>query len=583
MDSRRVGLACNSIGECKRSEAGLQERTTEMSHYRHPAMRQFKDQQVRFSPRDVRLNQMRQAEQLLDEVQPVQEYGYQDLCRRLTGYKSEMYPDLVIGGKDLQHDLRLLVEDLSDSIDIPADSLPERVFTVEEVSKQYNVSTKTVDRWRERGLVSHRFVFGKRKRVGFLKSSLDRFVARYPEDVQRGTKFTQLSDQEREEIISRARRMARFGGCPAEISRRIARKMGRAQETIRYTLKAYDLEHPDSAVFPNAMPQISEEIKQEIFRGFRQGVSVESLAQKHCRTRTSIYRIVSEMRARRLLDQPIDFIYHAEFEAENADEVILAAAPIGDPKHGTSKPPPGLPPYLANLYSVPLLTKDQEVYYFRKMNYLKFSAARLRNQLDVARAKSKVMDEIERLLDAAVEVKNILIRGNLRLVVSVAKRHAKPNANFFEMISDGNMSLIRAIEKFDYGKGFKFSTYATWAIMKNFARSIPAENTIHDRYRTGTDELFISSPDKRSDQFEQELVNHRQHEALMQILGQLDDRERNIIVQRYGLEQQAEPQTLEQLGARHGVTKERIRQLEARALTKLRQLALEAKIDIPGI
>src|SRR5205814_8910390 len=122
----------------------------------------------------------------------------------------------------------------------------------------------------------------------------------------------------------------------------------------------------------------------------------------------------------------------------------------------------------------------------------------------------------------SAEVKNLLIRSNLRLVVSIAKRHIKPNGNFFEMVSDGNMSLIRAIEKFDYSRGFKFSTYATWAIMKNFARSIPAEHTHRDRYRTGSEELFQSSADQRSDQFEQELVNHRQHDAIMRILNRLD-------------------------------------------------------------
>ncbi len=157
--------------------------------------------------------------------------------------------------------------------------------------------------------------------------------------------------------------------------------------------------------------------------------------------------------------------------------------------------PPGLPPYLASLYSIPLLTKEEEVYYFRKMNYLKFKAAELRKTIDPLRPKTKDMNLIEEYLDKAVEIKNFLIRSNLRLVVSIAKRHIKPTGNFFEMVSDGNMSLIRAIEKFDYSKGNKFSTYASWAIMKNFARSIPAEHTRLDRFRTGKDEIFMQSTD----------------------------------------------------------------------------------------
>ncbi len=553
------------------------------SHYKNPAIRQLKDQQVRYAPRDVRLEQIERAEQLLDELDLSRDYRYDELCQRITAYRPELYPDLMISGPEAVHDLRLFVEDLSDSADISAESLAEEVLTLEQVSQHYKVSTKTVDRWRNRGLVSRRFMFGNKKRIGFLKSAVDRFVLKHADDIERGSKFSQLTEKDREEIISRARRLARFGGCPAEISRRIARKLGRATETIRLTLKTYDAEHPQTAVFPNAMQPLTEEMKTEIFRSFRRGASAERLSKRHCRTKASIYRIVSEMRARRLLDQPIEFMYHASFEAPDAHRVILGPPPESEKRAGQFKPPPGLPPYLAGLYNIPLLTKEQEVYYFRKMNFLKFCAAQLRDQLDVSRAKSQVMNQIESFLDQSIDAKNLLIRCNLRLVVSVAKRHMRPNGNFFEMVSDGNMSLIRAIEKFDFGKGFKFSTYATWAIMKNFARSIPAENTHLDRFRTGSDELFQGAPEVRSDQFEQELVNHRQHDTIMRILDRLEERERNIILHRFGLNQGAEPQTLEQLGSRFGVTKERIRQLESRALAKLRKIALDEKLDIPGI
>ena len=168
-------------------------------------------------------------------------------------------------------------------------------------------------------------------------------------------------------------------------------------------------------------------------------------------------------------------------------------------------------------------------------------------------------------------------------MVSIAKKHKKPNANFFEMVSDGNISLIRAIEKFDYTRGFKFSTYASWAIMKNFARSIPAEYTQLDRFRTGNDEVFYQASDPRSERVNEEIVNQRQHEALMQILAQLDPRERDIIVSRYGLKDGKPAQTLEQVGQKLGVTKERIRQLESRALQKLRKIAEEEHLDVPGI
>jgi RNA polymerase sigma factor (sigma-70 family) len=295
-----------------------------------------------------------------------------------------------------------------------------------------------------------------------------------------------------------------------------------------------------------------------------------------------VYRIVSEVRAQRLLEQPIDYMDSDVFHQAKAEDIILTAPPEST-MPSTTRIPPGLPPYLASLYSIPLLTKDEEVYYFRKMNYLKFKASELRKTIDPLRPKTKDMNLIEEYLDKAVEIKNFLIRINLRLVVSIAKRHIKPTGNFFEMVSDGNMSLIRAIEKFDYSKGNKFSTYASWAIMKNFARSIPAEHTRLDRFRTGKDEIFMQSTDQRDNPFQQELQNKQQHQALMGILDQLDDREKNIILYRYGLIKGTEPQTLEEVGTRFGVTKERIRQLEARALKKARKIAQEEGLDIPGV
>lgn len=554
-----------------------------MTRYNNPAIRQLTDQQIRYSPQDVRLKQMDRAEALAGRIDRRETYSYQDICESITSYRPTQYPDLKLTGEEAAHDLRCFVEDLSESVAVPVESAREPVLTVKDLSERFNVSTKTVDRWRDRGLFSRRFLYGNRKRIGFLRSSVDRFVAEHADEVQRGRVFSQLTETDREEIVRRARRLARYGGCPADISRRLARKLGRSPETIRYTLKNFDDEHPEAAVFPHAGGTLTDEQKREIFRNARRGVPAERLAKKYCRTKASIYRIISEVRANRLLEQPIDYMDSPEFHKANAETVILADPPEWAEKQPKVKSPPGLPPYLASLYAMPLLTREEEGYWFRKMNYLKFQAAKLREKLDPTRPRTKDMDRIEELLDESLGVKNFLIRSNLRLVVSIAKRHIKPNSNFFEMVSDGNMSLIRAIEKFDYTKGNKFSTYASWAIMKNFARSIPAEHTQLDRFRTGNEEVFSRSHDGRANQFQEELVNRTQREALMDIMAGLDDREREIIRYRYGLERGAEPLTLEEVGNRFGVTKERIRQLESRALRKLRKIAQEERLDIPGI
>ena len=168
------------------------------------------------------------------------------------------------------------------------------------------------------------------------------------------------------------------------------------------------------------------------------------------------------MRARRLFEIKIEAMPHSSFDDPKAAAEILAPCrPIDGKAPRKIKPPEGVPPYLASLYDVPLLSREQEMHLFRKMNYLKYQALKLRATLRSARGKTTVLDEIDRLKEEALAVKNLIIRANLRLVVSIAKKHVGPSNNFFELVSDGNMSLIRAVEKFDFARGNKFSTYAS--------------------------------------------------------------------------------------------------------------------------
>jgi RNA polymerase primary sigma factor len=553
------------------------------SSYHHPALKQLKEQQARFVPRERRLEQIDRAEQLLGEIEVHKKYPYEYLCYRITGFRPEGAPALVLEGVDVRHDLRMFVEDLSRTVGQPVDQAAEPVLTVDAVSRRFNVSPRTVTRWRRQGLVARRFIIDGRTKVGFLESSLSRFVEAHRDQVDRGTRFRQLTDAERDEIVRRARRMALVSQAGlVEIARRIARKMSRSPETVRSVLKAYDHDHPDRTLFPPSTGPLDEEARAQIYRLFRRGVSAEVLAAQFGRTRSSIYRVINEMRARRILGTRLEYMPHPSFDDPAARAEILGPTPV--PADGKAprrtKAPKGLPPYLADLYDVPLLSREQEVHLFRKMNYLKSLANQLRDQVEPCRARTADLDAIERLQEEALAVKNQIIRANLRLVVSIAKRHVGPSNNFFELVSDGNMSLIRAVEKFDFARGNKFSTYASWAIMKNFARTIPEENYRRDRFVTGHEEMFEAAADTRIDEHEYESAQKRNQEAVKGMLGRLDDRERRIIVSRYGINGASE-QTLEQLGRELGITKERVRQIESRAQEKLRKIALEEKLDLP--
>ena len=551
------------------------------SDYQNPTLRQLRDQQVRFAPREKKLEQIRRAEALLSEIDGQRTYSYEYLCYRITDYRPESTPLETTLGGEARHDLRLFIEDLSDSANIRVEDVAEPVHTVEDMSRMFNVSTKTISRWRQQGLVSRRFLFNGRKRVGFLQSSVERFVTFNPERVKRGERFSQLSDQERFDIIERARRLAQAGGCPSDITRRVAKHMKRSIETIRYTLKQFDRKYPQMAVFPDQTGPLNEASKQRIYQQFRRGTSAETLAKRHNRAKTAVYRIINEMRAKRILELPLDFMPNEVFDKAGMKGQILGPMPEVEQSGRKPRIPSGLPHYLASLYDVPLLTREQEYHLFRRFNYLKHQASKLCGELDPATARSSEMDRIEQLYDQAVKTKNRIVQANLRLVVSIAKRHVGTTDDFFGLVSDGNMSLIRAVEKFDYARGNKFSTYASWAIMKNFARTIPDEFKHRDRFRTSHDEMFSASQDQRSDQYEQETAQQLRKQQIVRILSSLDEREKRIIINRFGLDHSQEPQTLKEVGVKMGVTKERVRQIEARALNKLRLAAQEERIELP--
>jgi RNA polymerase primary sigma factor/RNA polymerase sigma factor len=370
-------------------------------------------------------------------------------------------------GKEVPHDSPLLAADLSGAANVPALTAGERVLTVDELARQFRVSTTTVSRWRRRGLVSQRFVFDGRKRIGFLQSSVDRFVALHAACVER------------------------------------------------------------------------------------------------------------------VMALPLDYIGNEEFADAHSEKKILAPPPESTVSTKKPRVPSGVPPYLASLYDVPLLTREQEMHLFRRMNYLKYKASTLRAQLDVNRPKRRLIEQIEKLYDESVASKNLIIRANLRLVVSIAKRYFAPTVDFFELVSDGNISLIKAVDKFDIARGNKFSTYATWAIMKNYSRSIADAFRRRDRFGNSDPEIFNTVADVRADHYQQESAQIQRESQVQGILQRLDQRERQIVTSRFGLTRGQEPLTLQQVGAAMGVTKERVRQLQCRAMTKLRVAAEEDRIEWP--
>jgi len=295
-------------------------------------------------------------------------------------------------------------------------------------------------------------------------------------------------------------------------------------------------------------------------------------------------RRLAEVRGRReaLFARVIDFIPCAEFRRANAERLATdppAAASV--PLERTDAvPPPGTAatPYIASLYQTRLLAKEEEQFYFRRMNWLKFRAAAVRRRLDRKRASLRQIEEVEGLLAEAETVKAILITSNLRLVVSIAKKFVDATWSFDELVSEGNLALMRAVEKFNFALGNRFSTYATYAIQRHFFRLSHRGRQFRKRFSSDDEPLKgRAAPEESKDYCSAEQIKMLK-DLFAGFLAELEPRERRIVVARFGFDGKA-PRTFRELGSQMGVCKERIRQIQGRAMDKLRALAAEVKLE----
>ena len=293
--------------------------------------------------------------------------------------------------------------------------------------------------------------------------------------------------------------------------------------------------------------------------------------------------------------------------------------------------------YLKEIGKVDLLTAADEVDLAMKIEAGLEASNKLEaaenGEIELTRAEMRRLTRVE---NVGLEAKQALISANLRLVVSIAKRYVGRGMLFLDLIQEGNLGLIRAVEKFDYEKGFKFSTYATWWIRQAITRAIADQartiripvhmvetinklvrvqrQLLQDLGRDPTPEEIGAEMDMSADRVREiqkisqepvsletpigeeedsqlgDFIEDSQavvppdaasfsmlQEQLTQVLDSLADRERKVIELRFGLVD-GHPRTLEEVGREFGVTRERIRQIESKTLAKLRHPSRSSKL-----
>lgn len=295
--------------------------------------------------------------------------------------------------------------------------------------------------------------------------------------------------------------------------------------------------------------------------------SLSSIRQTGLQTKR---RELAETTAR-LMEQTISYVESPEYQTVCRENLLDESILKTDPAAPQTVAPADTPPYLASLYSFPLLTREQEFVIFRKMNFLLFEAAQLQRKLSLRNRNSRKVQAICSRLQGAKEIRNRIVQSNLRLVVSIAKTLVDSANSLEELISEGNLPLIRAVEIFDFTRGLRFSTYATWAIRNGLFRASHRNRRRQARFHP-EDLEQLSLPEIDRDASLEELTIDRS--SMDQLIRQLEPRCQTIIQQRFGLSGQTRPAKFRELANQLQLSAERVRQLLERSLGQLRELSV---------
>ena len=272
------------------------------------------------------------------------------------------------------------------------------------------------------------------------------------------------------------------------------------------------------------------------------------------------------------------FQWAKEFEARNAANRIVSRPddfPTNDRKRAVSGGKE-LARYFGESARLPLLTREEEVFYFRRMNFVRWRAEETLECINESRPSLRDLRQVVSDLKQGDEDRNIIAEHNLRLVIPLAHRFYLRSESVWDYISEGNAALLRAIRGFDYGRGFRFSTYATWAIMNSLQRLAGKQHRDSNRFLPTDGVIFDSVEGELESATAENQRGSIARERIGSMLKVLDQRSRSVISMRYGIGD-FEPLTLREIGERIGVSKERVRQIEVKALSSM------MAADQPGV
>lgn len=455
--------------------------------YRSQALSEL-TRQLLYSPPDKRAEVVRHAEQLHDELDPSKNYPIDFVVYRLTDRRVPPSESVMLVGEAIKPDLRLLIDALSRSIEMPCDE-GDPGSTTQELARSLGVSTKTITRWREAGLRWRWGVRGASAKpmVLFPRSALEAFQQTHPERVPAASMFTRLSDKEKSRLISRARRLAEAtDAAPKVILSHLSKRSGRSIESIRQLIHRYDTDHPGHAVFTDRTAPLTGQQKRVINRAYNRGITVTALSARFSKSRSTIYRAIHEGWAQHISALSIRAVYSPTFEREDADEVLTQPIKRQGPLRRLGPEViDGLPDKLKPIYDRPTEPDDVVRSLIVRYNYLKYRATQLQSIIAESPPRASDLREFSRLFKRIDHARGEVIAAVLPVVLSVVLRQQaggrkEPASRLIPMLSRAHRVLIEEIDRFDPAVAHPFESVLTNRLLRVLAKPDPADDPLDE-------------------------------------------------------------------------------------------------------